>query len=422
MSMEAFLNSHFWIFPALISGAFLYLLFTRFTSPKNRKLWHIVLWLTFSGSSGMVIWVGDNNLLFTLPVFFGLCMAATKGSRTGRLAVISIFFCNIMSVCAMADTYLIYLKPDVLYDLTTRLVRPLVWWMLWLILRERIPEQCTFISSQLWRLVLGLSSMPLCALSASVLLGYRYSDDPIAYSLTMTLGLIVLPTVFATSVLLMFTIAVLAEHERLKQAESLASMREIYYKSAQREEKQVRRLRHDMRNHLTALKGMLSEGSMEHAGKYLEELTSSPAMGTGRRICENETANAVLAAKEEYMERMGLHGDIRVSLPVSIPVADTDLTALLGNALDNAIEAAEKAEDKLIEVRCRIDKGLFMLMVKNGAVSIDPELSSSKPDKSSHGFGIPGMREIAERYGGSLEASLLNGRFELTVCFPIKWS
>ncbi len=419
MSMEAFLNSHFWIFPALASGFFLYLLFTRFTSPKKNKLWRIVLWLTFSGSSGMVIWVGDNNLLFTLPVFFGLSMASTKGSRTGRLALISIFFCNIMSVCAMADTYLIYLKPDMLYDITTRLIRPVVWWVLWLILRKRVPEKCTFLSDKLWRLVLGLSLMPLCALSASVLLGYRYSDDPIAYSLTMTLGLIVIPAVFATSVMLMFTVAVLVEHERLKQLESLASMREIYYKSVQREEKQVRRLRHDMRNHLTALKGMLSDGNTEHAGRYLEELTGSPAMGTGIRICENETANAVLAAKKEYMERMGLHGDIKVSLPALIPVADTDLTALLGNALDNAIEAAEKADDKLIEVRCRIDKGLFMLMVKNGAEGINPGLSSSKPDKNSHGFGIPGMREIAERYGGSLEALLRKGRFELTVYFPV---
>lgn len=47
----------------------------------------------------------------------------------------------------------------------------------------------------------------------------------------------------------------------------------------------------------------------------------------------------VLAAKEEQMQRQGVAADIAVSLPRELPVADMDLTALLGNALDNAIEA-----------------------------------------------------------------------------------
>lgn len=45
--------------------------------------------------------------------------------------------------------------------------------------------------------------------------------------------------------------------------------------------------------------------------------------------------------------------------------------------------------------------------------------STTKKDKTAHGFGLLGMREIAKRYGGSFEVVAANGRFELVVCLPL---
>ena len=61
-----------------------------------------------------------------------------------------------------------------------------------------------------------------------------------------------------------------------------------------------------------------------------------------------------------------------------------------------------------------------MLRVENiKGGEANPDLSTTKADKSSHGFGIPGMRDIAERYRGTLEATARSGRFELLVCIPM---
>lgn len=101
-------------------------------------------------------------------------------------------------------------------------------------------------------------------------------------------------------------------------------------------------------------------------------------------------------------------------------IAEMDLCALLGNALDNAMEAAEKSTDKTVRVRCRAEKGLFMLQVDNALAGDEkPDLSTTKKDKTAHGFGLLGMREIAKRYGGSFEVVAANGRFELVVCLPL---
>ena len=401
------------------SGFFLYKLCAPFVRPRKGRFWKVLLFLLLAGSTGMVIWIGDPNLLYTLPVFFALFFLSTRGDRVGRLAVCIIFFCLEMSVCAFLDSYVERIN-DLFYDVLVRLARPLVFGPLWLLLRRRLPRETVALSRRLWKLVLGLAAMPLCALVAVVLLTFRRYDSIEVNTVAMYQGMVVLPFVFLTSLVLLFAILILADHERLEQAERLTGVREVYYQGLRQQETQVRRLRHDLRNHLTAVRGLLEQGDEQGAIGYLDQIAGSPALRGTRRLCENEAANAVLTAKAEAMEREGVAADFAVSLPRDLPVADMDLCALLGNALDNALEGTRDAGERRITVRCKADKGLFMLRVENtlgGAVQ--PDLATTKADKAAHGFGIPGMREIAERYGGTLDAGAREGAFELVVCLPL---
>lgn len=415
--LRQLLQSGLWYLLSLFNGYVLFRLTVPFLSLRKKWWWRAILLLLFAGSSSMVIWVGDPNLLYTLPVFLVVFFLCTQGNRTGRLTMCLVFFCLVMSVCALLDTYLGDLDN---YDVLTRLARPVVFGGLYLFLRRRLPGEPVTLSPRLWRLMLGLSIMPFCALTAVVLLTYTKYDSPAAYTQAMNLGLVVLPFVLLTSVMLLRAVLVLSDHERLEQASQLASVREVYYQGLRQQERQVRTLRHDLRNHLTVVQGRLEQGDTAGALSYLEELSGSPALSGTRRICENDTANAVLIAKAEAMRQAGLTPDFAVALPEQLPLSDLDLTALLGNALDNAMEAVVRAEDKIVSVRCRVQKGLFMLRVENalgGAVA--PDLATIKADKTAHGLGLPGMREIAARYGGTLEAGVKAGRFELVVCIPV---
>ena len=416
--LRQLLQSGLWYLLSLFNGYVLFRLTVPFLSLRKKWWWRAILLLLFAGSSSMVIWVGDPNLLYTLPVFLAVFFLCTQGNRTGRLTMCLVFFCLVMSVCALLDTYLGNLDN---YDVLTRLARPMVFGGLYLLLRRRLPAEPVTLSPRLWRLMLGLSIMPFCALTAVVLLTYTKYDSLAAYTQAMNLGLVVLlPFVLLTSVMLLRAVLVLSDHERLEQASQLASVREVYYQGLRQQERQVRTLRHDLRNHLTVVRGRLEQGDTAGALSYLEELSGSPALSGARRICENDTANAVLIAKAEAMRQAGLTPDFAVALPEQLPLSDLDLTALLGNALDNATEAAVRAEDKTVSVRCRVQKGLFMLRVENalgGAVA--PDLATTKADKTAHGLGLPGMREIAARYGGTLEVGVKAGRFELVVCIPV---
>ena len=402
------------------SGFFLYKLCAPFVRPRKGRFWKVLLFLLLAGSTGMVIWIGDPNLLYTLPVYFGLFLLCTRGDLAGRLAVCIIFFCLEMSVCALLDSYVQVLDRSQLYDLMVRLLRTAIFGVLWLLLRRRFPTEQVRLSRRLWKLVLALAAMPLCALIAVVLLTFQKHESAAVDALAMNQGLVVLPFVLVTSIVLLFAVRVLADHERLEQSSRLAGLREVYYQGLRQQERQVRQLRHDLRNHLTVVQGLLEKGNTLGAAGYLDQMAGSPALRGGRRFCDNETANVVLAAKAEAMERAGIAADFAVSLPRELPVADTDLAALLGNALDNAIEGVEGAAEKRIALRCRVNKGLLMLRVENPVgAAINPDLATTKADKSAHGFGIPGMREIAERYHGTLDADGKDGLFILLVCLVI---
>lgn len=405
----------------LANGFFLYDLCRPFAEPRKGWVWKIVLLLTLAGSSGMVIWVGDPNLLYTLPIYLFLFFLCTQGDWTGRLAVCIIFFCLEMSVCALLDTYVRVLDSYRLYDLLVRLLRTAIFGLLWLLLRRRLPAERVRLSRRLWQLVLGLAAMPLCALIAVVLLTFQKYESAAVNALAMNQGLIVLPFVLLTSIMLLFAVLILADHEKLEQLNRLAALREVYYQGLRQQEKQVRQIRHDLRNHLTVVRGLLEGQDTQGAMNYLEQMAGSPALQGSRRFCQNETANVVLSAKAEAMEQAGIPFDFAASLPKDLALADTDLAALLGNALDNAIEGVQTASAKRVLLRCRVDKGLFMLRTENPVGGeVCPDLSTTKADKTSHGFGIPGMREIAQRYHGTLEAGMEQGRFILVACLLIQ--
>lgn len=403
----------------LADGLFVYLLTSPFVTFRKGRWPRLMLLLLYSGSCGMVIWIGDPNMIYTMLVFFPCFFLVTQGQFAHRLALAMIAFCYIMSACAMIDSYA-YMAEG--YDYIVRLLRPVVFGGIYFFFRKRLPGEPVSLSSGLWKLMLGLAVMPFFSLVAVVGLTY-YRYDSLVYIVSKNQGLAVLPAVLLGSLLLLRAIITLTDYERLQSESRLSALREMYYQGLQREQNQVRTLRHDMRNHMAVLQGLLDNGDTGKAEEYLRELLGSAALSGGRRICAHKTANAVLSVKLGEMERLGIPADFQVNLPEKLDISDTDLCALLGNALDNAMEACTKVKTPDIRLRCRMDKGMLMLMVSNPLSGDEkPGLGTTKADGKNHGFGLPGMTEIARRCGGSLDTRTEDGRFELIACIPMSTS
>ena len=402
-----------YILLSLVSGAFLYLGCGKFVKIREKAWGKLLLLVTFTLASSLVVWIGDNNFALMLPFYLAAFYLSTEGDWLGRLTVGGIFFCLTMAVCAITDSYQIPLGGYTV----SRIIRPLFFGLLYLLLTRASHKQVQ-LPHRLWNLCAGLTLLPFVTLAVLILPTYWMEDFN---HLTLFQGVFLLPLTILVSVMILLSILVLDDYEEKAQAVALSQMREVYYENLQREQRQIRTMRHDLRNHLNTIQGLLDQGQESRAREYLNQLTESPALQRTRRLCDNELVNVVLASKCQEMEEKEIRADLKIHLPVRLPLQDTDLCALLGNALDNALEAAAKSRDKKIFLRCRAEQGMFMLLLQNSLAGNErPDLSTTKKDKKHHGFGLAGMEEIARRYGGVLEAGPKEGLFELVVNIPLK--
>lgn len=133
----------------LLSGYFLYRTCLRFMEVKPVWWAKVMLFSAMTLSNGMVIWIGDNNFAMTFPFYIAAFFFATKGDWLGRLTVGGIFFCFIMSVCAMSDTYLIPLDRFNLHDMVSRMVRPVIFGIFYLTLHRQLKQQAVCLPHRL---------------------------------------------------------------------------------------------------------------------------------------------------------------------------------------------------------------------------------------------------------------------------------
>lgn len=102
-----------------------------------------------------------------------------------------------------------------------------------------------------------------------------------------------------------------------------------------------------------------------------------------------------------------------------------DLCSLLGNVLDNALEAVARlpADQRHISLSARVEKGLFAVKVSNTYLflerGIDGRLSTLKKNRKNHGYGLVSEEEIVERYGGRLEYEAKEKKFVLFFYLPV---
>ncbi|MDP4152705.1 MAG: GHKL domain-containing protein [Bacillota bacterium] len=359
---------------------------------------------------GMVIYIGDRTNLPGALIPFGLAVFLCCEADWLQCLSITLIFASLgLSFNALVDS------SFMLWDISHYL-RLLLWLGVYFSLRRFAPKQEYNLPPRLWALIDVLTLTPFAATLITVLLSHdidRLSDN--------IQGFLLLLVVTLSSFGLLWAVVVLARQQKLEQEKSFYEMNRLYYRNLEQEQFQVRRLRHDMANHLQTMSA-LKEPELQ---EYINELIFSPAMEHAQRSYENNVVNIVMAAKKAVMEQNNIRMDIEMSVPQKMPVQAVDLCAVFANSIDNAIEACEKLpeDQRKISIKARTDKGLFVLQVQNPVkgktVMGNGMLITTKQNSEAHGFGLAGIREIAVRYGGSVDITDDEGQFTLLVYFPL---
>lgn len=189
-----------------------------------------------------------------------------------------------------------------------------------------------------------------------------------------------------------------------------------YYAEVGRKYEETRKIRHDINNHLSALGILLNEGRTAEAKAYLGEISAEleyqkPPAATGRPVLD-----ALLLSKARTAENENIKLEISIGSDFPESISDYDLCGIFGNIIDNAIEACEKCDDRYIHLTVKKQLDMLCIFCENPySGNVSPDYETSKQDKSSHGFGIKRIEQLAEKHGGIVKISAENEIFSISV-------
>lgn len=179
---------------------------------------------------------------------------------------------------------------------------------------------------------------------------------------------------------------------------------------------------HDLKHQIRAIRN----ASKEDIDKYLEEMEGSIQIYEAIVKTGNEVLDTILTEKSLYCRERGITVSCVADGAQMEFINTVDLYAILGNALDNAIEAVEKfkhEEKRQIDVLIYRQQNFLVINVINplkGNLVYDEELPvTTKGDTRYHGFGLRSMRYLVKKYDGFLSVSTEDGCFSLKILMPI---
>lgn len=188
--------------------------------------------------------------------------------------------------------------------------------------------------------------------------------------------------------------------------------------------RKMRGWRHDYHNHIQVLKAHMELHHYDEAGHYLDMLNEDLAAVDTVIKTGNVMVDAILNSKLTLIKEKGINVDATAIVPQNVPFSGIDLSVLIGNLLDNAMEACMQIPDKderFIRIYIDIVKKQLYISITNSmngqAKKNGLQYLSTKA--GVHGFGLLRIDRIAAKYGGFINRQNEEGVFATEVMLPL---
>ena len=240
------------------------------------------------------------------------------------------------------------------------------------------------------------------------------------------------------SIILLFAILFYRVNQQREMEAEIAKLKQEQAEIVERDYQALRRtyadnakLYHDLHNHIEAIYQCLIQGDTKEAVRYCEDLRTpvrqiSQTVWTGDKALDYLISSKMALAGQEQIKTK-----VNIEYPHNTNIRSVDLTTILGNLLDNALEAAKTAPEGLrfLNLTIRRINAMLIIKVENGygdtPVQENGKLLTSKKDKAFHGWGLKSVQTAADRYDGTIRTDYKDHVFQsvVTLSFqPVKTS
>lgn len=213
--------------------------------------------------------------------------------------------------------------------------------------------------------------------------------------------------------LLVFRLYFLLANELVRSRDNAVYEQQLQIYSQALHEKElniqeIKNIKHDVKQHYISLKGMISRKEYKMADEYLAELLNYHLERVAFSRTGNVIIDSIINTKYYVMSQAGIEFFSEIHIPSEMNIDAVDLSVLVGNVLDNAIEANySDIIEKYVKIYMRYDKNILIITVINtydGILTMDRtgKLISRKENKDAHGFGMNSISKIVSKYNGSI--------------------
>lgn len=165
-------------------------------------------------------------------------------------------------------------------------------------------------------------------------------------------------------------------------------------------QQKIRFLRHDFYRHINKLKNLSEENDVQSIKQYLNEMEDAVVVKKEYSKTGNDDVDSLLNYELSLAAEFGAEIIYDVNLPEKLNISSFDITIILGNLMDNAIEALRNSEKKLLKVNIQFNKGIIRIDIEN---SYDPKYKK-KHDGREHGIGLLSVENTLQKYHGKLDS------------------
>jgi len=231
-----------------------------------------------------------------------------------------------------------------------------------------------------------------------------------------------IPFVFIALLLVYLNILIIFYAERAKESaqkqkeieisEHHYAMQEQYYEQLRSEQNETRALFHDINKYLGAMRALASEVHSDKATQVMEE-AQSLFDNIGNIVdVGNSVISVIISQYLEAAEMEKIYFSYDISVPEELCISASDAYILIGNTIDNAIEASSNVseEKRFVHIKLKMINNILFYQIQN---AFNPQISKREKNKY-HGYGLKSVKRCIDKYDGDMSISKDNGIFTLS--------
>ncbi|MGL5378852.1 GHKL domain-containing protein [Clostridium sp.] len=196
-----------------------------------------------------------------------------------------------------------------------------------------------------------------------------------------------------------------------------------YYENIKTNNENIKRIKHDIKNHIIVINKLMLEKEYEDALNYIKHIENEIDRNSVEVTTNNKIIDAIIFSKIELCKSENINLDLDIKIPEKIEVEDFDICVIYGNLLDNAIEACTKIDkskaNRYIKFKSIIKGDYLYINIKNsytGNLNIkEDNFITIKKDKINHGIGIKNIKKSIKKYDGDIQINYDEKEFQVSI-------